>query len=595
MPTLNWMGKEAVRNHHHTVPFRLLRDVGERSVGDPGSGNLIVEGDNLVALKALLPYYAGQVKCIYIDPPYNTGNENWVYNDNVNSPLIREWLGKVVGKEAEDLSRHDKWLCMMYPRLALLKEFLRKDGIIMISIDDFEVFHLRSLMNEIFGGGNFIAQLIWDKTRKNDAKLFSAGHEYIVVYARSLATLRKLKTVWRESKPGADEIIAKYRDLRKLHTDDDTAIENELRTWYSSLPRKHPSKKLSRYRHVDKWGVWRDRDISWPGGGGPRYDVPHDITGLPCRVPERGWGFATFEEMKRQIDLGLVVFREDHTEPPIRKAHLVPVPEELDDTIDSFSDDEIDDETEEGPVGLQVMPSVIQKQAQVAVKLLRNMFGGKRVFENPKDHEVLMRLIKYVTKPGDLVLDAFAGSGSSGHAVLQLNNEGKGERRFILIEMDETIAREVTHERLAHVINGYSYSTRTGSKHIDGVKGGFRYCELGEPLFDAGGQIHESVSFSDLARHVYFTETGEPLPRDRVSKSPLLGVCRGVAVYLLFNGILGDKRSNGGNILTRPLLANLPEFDGPKVIYASGCFLSTEKLQAERITFRQTPYEIRIA
>jgi len=198
MPTLNWIGKKAVVNHHRQVPFRLLKDLPELSVGDPGTGNLIVEGDNLLALKALLPYYGGQIKCIYIDPPYNTGNEKWVYNDNVNAPEMKEWLGKVVGAENEDLSRHDKWLCMMYPRLSLLSKFLTADGVIFVSIDDFEAFRLRCVLDEIFGAHNFIAQLVWDKTRKNDAKLFSVGHEYILVYANSLQYLRKRKTVWRE-------------------------------------------------------------------------------------------------------------------------------------------------------------------------------------------------------------------------------------------------------------------------------------------------------------------------------------------------------------------------------------------------------------
>ena len=206
--------------HHHDVPFHLLRDVPELSAGDPNSGNLIVEGDNLVALKALLPYYAGQVKCIYIDPPYNTGNEGWVYNDNVNSPEIKRWLGQTVGKEAEDLSRHDKWLCMMYPRLALLREFLRDDGLILISIDDFETHRLRHLMDEVFGIRNFIAQLVWDKTRKNDAKLFSTKHEYVLIFARSLQTLKNQKTVWREQKPGACEIIAEWMRLKEIHGDD---------------------------------------------------------------------------------------------------------------------------------------------------------------------------------------------------------------------------------------------------------------------------------------------------------------------------------------------------------------------------------------
>jgi site-specific DNA-methyltransferase (adenine-specific)/adenine-specific DNA-methyltransferase len=148
MPTLDWIGKRAVLNHHREVPFHLLQADPELSVGDPDSGNLLVQGDNLLALKALLPYYAGQVKCISIDPPYNTGNEKWVYNDAVNSPEMREWLGRVVGAEAEDLSRHDKWLCMMYPRLQLLKEFLREDGAIFVSIDDNSIGYLRLLMDE---------------------------------------------------------------------------------------------------------------------------------------------------------------------------------------------------------------------------------------------------------------------------------------------------------------------------------------------------------------------------------------------------------------------------------------------------------------
>lgn len=195
MPTLNWIGKDAVSNYHQQVPFHLLKDVPKLSCGDNGSGNLIVQGDNLVALKALLPYYAGQVKCIYIDPPYNTGNENWVYNDNVNSPLIRDWLGKVVGGETETLDRHDRWLCMMYPRLALLKEFLREDGAIFISIDDNEFQSLRFVMGEIFGDSNFIATVIWQKmdSPKNTAKHLSEDHDYIVLYAKNMIFGNRIK------------------------------------------------------------------------------------------------------------------------------------------------------------------------------------------------------------------------------------------------------------------------------------------------------------------------------------------------------------------------------------------------------------------
>lgn len=587
MPTLNWIGKDAVVNHHQQVPFHLLKDVPDLSCGDPGSGNLLVQGDNLVALKALLPYYAGQVKCVYIDPPYNTGNDNfdgkgWIYNDNVNSPLIREWLGKVVGKEGETLDRHDRWLCMMYPRIALLRQFLRTDGVIIISIDDFEAYRLRCILDEIFGTQNFIAQLVWDKTRKNDAKLFSTGHEYALVYARSIQTLKDQKTVWREQKPGAREIVEEWTRLKNQHGDQYDQIQTALRAWYKNLPPKHPSKKLSRYKWVDRFGPWRDRDISWPGGGGPRYDVPHPVTGKPCAVPEAGWRFAKPEEMQRQIRAGLVEFREDHTQPPFRKAHLLPTPEEaLNDTDDG-------EEGDGQEAGLLVMPSVFQKQAQVSVKLLRKIFGGKQVFPNPKDHEVLMRLISYVTGPDDIILDSFGGSGSTAHAVLQLNKQEGSSRRFILVEMLPEIARDITAERVRRVANGIS--------DLEPLGGGFRFCELAEPLFNESGKIRDSVRFSDLARHVYFSETGEPLPRERVSaKSPFLGACRGVGVYLLYNGILGDKSAGGGNVLTRAVLAQLPPFNGQKIIYCAGCLLSRDRLQAEGILIRQTPKEIKVS
>ena len=615
MPTLNWIGKDAVVNHHKQVPFRLLKLIDKLSVpegsrlpsgegrGDEGAGNLLIQGDNLEALKALLPYYAGQVKCIYIDPPYNTGNEGWVYNDNVNSPEMKAWLGKVVGGEAEDLSRHDKWLCMMYPRLVLLHKFLREDGIILISIDDFEATYLKSILDEIFGRQNFIAQLVWEKGRKNDARLFSVGHEYMLVYAYSLDYLRGHGTIWREPKPGAKEIWDEYLRLHNIHSNDDEAIEKALKDWYKSLPAKNPSKALSRYKHIDKYGPWRDRDISWPGGGGPRYEVLHPITKKPCKVPESGWRFASPEEMQRQIDLGLVVFREDHTKPPFRKAHLRPIPEEISETEEASSE-----EAEDTEVGLQVMPSVIYKQSQVAVKLLRKIMNGK-IFDNPKDHEVLARLFRYITNPGDIILDSFAGSGTTGHAVLQLNREDDGNRRFVMVEIDTNIAQNITAERLKRVSQGYSYKDQKGNKKKEeGLGGGFRYCELGATLFDAGGQIREEVKYNDLAQHVYFIETGQPLPipppfpkgKGARGMGPLLGIHNDTAVYLLYNGILKDKKANGGNVLTRAVLRSLPSSVLPKggkverkIIYGTGCLLSEEKLRELGITFRQLPYEVK--
>jgi adenine-specific DNA-methyltransferase len=456
-----------------------------------------------------------------------------------------------------------------------------------VSIDDFEAYRLRFLLDEIFQSQNFIAQLVWDKTRKNDAKFFSVGHEYLLVYARSLATLRAANTIWRESKPGADAVIAQVTELKKKFGQDYKRVEKELRGWYKNLSKTHPAKKLSRHKHVDEGGVWRDRDISWPGGGGPRYDVLHPLTKLPCKVPERGWGFATIESMNEQISKGLVLFRKDHTQPPFRKSYLGGL--ESDVASPDIGGDQEDDEE---IVGAQVMPSILYKQAQVSVKLLREIFGGQRVFENPKDHEVIMRLVRYVTRPGDLILDSFAGSGTTGHAILQSNNEDNNDRHFILVEMEPKIAREIAAERVRRVSQGYINGK---GKQIAGIGGSFRFCELGEPLFDEAGKIRETVSFAELARHVYFTETGEPLPRERVTKSPFIGSCNGVGIYLLYNGILRDKSANGGNVLTRSVLAQLPPFDGQKVIYCAGCLLGRDRLNAERIVVRQTPYEIKVA
>ncbi len=225
---------------------------------------------------------------------------------------------------------------------------------------------------------------------------------------------------------------------------------------------------------------------------------------------------------------------------------------------------------------------------------LKNIFGGDAIFSTPKPTRLLERVLQIATNPGDLVLDSFAGSGTTGHAVLKLNRAVPNQkpRRFILVEMESKIAREVTAERVRRVAEGYK---NPKEEKIEGLGGGFRYCELGEPLFDESGKIRETVSFADLAQHVYFTETGEPLPRERVTKSPFIGECRGVGIYLLFNGILGEKSTQGGNVLTRSVLAKLPKFGGQKVIYCAGCLLGKDRLQAEQILIRQTPYEIKVS
>ncbi len=531
MPTLTWIGKEAVVNHHQQVPVHLLKDVPELACGEPGDGNLIVQGDNLVALKALLPYYAGQVKCIYIDPPYNTGNEGWAYNDNVNSPLIREWLGKVVGKEGETLDRHDRWLCMMYPRLSLLRQFLRGDGVILVSIDDHESECLRLLMNEIFGVENHVATFIWKRRTTPDSRNLngiSGDHEYVFCYQR----------------------VAGFRAQGQ-------------------------KKDLGKYKNPDNdpRGPWMSDNLTGLANQAERpnlhYDIKHPRTGLHYKPhPSRGWLYGQ-ERMAELVNDDRILWPKKPTGRPRLKRF---VSDMLSETT-GFS-------------------TVLDAPGNVeATKELAEIMGPK-AFAFPKPSRLIALLVEQATVPGDLILDSFAGSGTTGHAVLSLNKEVGSERRFIIIEMGPNIARDITAERVRRVAEGYKNAK---GEQVEGLGGGFRYCELGEPLFDEGGKIRETVSFSDLARHVYFTETGEPLPRGRVTKSPFLGECRGVGIYLLYNGILDDKSAQGGNVLTRAVLAKLPKFEGQKVIYCAGCLLGKDRLQAERILIRQTPYEIKVS
>ena len=447
-----WFGKADAKRNAFTPTLASLEYDHERSVNpELAEGNAIIEGENLEVLKCLLASYRNRIKCIYIDPPYNK-DKDFVYSDvwKADKETYWEHIGvtsegvKVDTNTKADGRFHSNWLNMLYPRLLLARQLLLPDGVIFISIDDNEVHHLRRLCDETFGEENFVAQLTWEKTRKNDAKLFSLGHDYVVCYARDLRHLKDLKTVWREQKPGAKEVYKKWLELKEVHGDDYGAMETELRQWYKDLPAKHPSKKLSRYKQIDKWGPWRDRDISWPGGGGPRYDVVHPETEKSCEVPESGWRFSTSESMQRQIDLGLVVFREDHTKPPMRKAHLIPVPDEL---LDDESDaDENGGDQEE--IGFQVMPSVLYKQSQVTIKYLRKLLDGK-IFDNPKDHEILARLVEYVTKSGDLVLDFFAGSGPTGQAVMEVNAKSGGGARSFSCRFQRSSTRELPHTKRA--------------------------------------------------------------------------------------------------------------------------------------------------
>ncbi len=535
MPTLDWIGKKAVVKHHKEVPYRLLDPVKKYSAGDAESGNLIVQGDNLHALKALLPHYAGQVKCIYIDPPYNTGNEGWVYNDNVNSPEIKKWLGDVVGREAEDLSRHDKWLCMMYPRLVLLKKFLREDGAIFVSIDDNEVATLRLLMDEIFGAKNFIATVLWQKvySPKNSARHLSEDHDYIVVYA----------TKSEQWKP----------KLLPRTEDQDAAYKN---------PDNDPR------------GVWKTSDLSarnYYSGGTYSVTTP---SGRVIEGPPKGryWTISKdrFDELDRD---NRIWWGKNGDSIPQTKRFLCDV--------------------KDGRVPQTMWFYNEVGHTQEAKKELLELIefeSSDDVFITPKPVRLIQRILQIATDQDSLILDSFAGSGTTGHAVLKQNAEDGGNRRFILVEIDEGIARDVTAERVRRVTQGYSNAK--GEK-IAGLGCGFQFCKLSsQPLFDADGQIRSDVTFAQLAEFVWFTETGSGFHGK--ADSPLLGIYQGRAIYLLYNGILKDRSIDGGNVLTSPVFDILPDHDGPKVIYAAACRLGQARLDKLGIQFKQTPYALEI-
>ena len=548
MPSLNWIGKDAVVKHHKDVPFRLLEPAPELSCGDTASGNLIVQGDNLHALKALLPRYAGQVKCIYIDPPYNTGNEGWAYNDNVNSPEIRKWLGEVVGKEGETLDRHDRWLCMMYPRLVLLRQFMREDGAIFVSIDDNEVATLRLLMDEIFGAGNFVATAIWQKifSPKNSAKHLSEDHDYVVIYALKAEQ-------WKPHLlPRTADADARYKDTGDAQGAW-TSSDLTARNYYSlgSYPVTAPSGRViqgppsGRYWTISKESFDQSNaagKIWWGEKGNNMPRLKRYLSNVKAGiVPQTLWFYK---------DVG----------------HTQEAKKELLDAVD---------------------------------------FGLEDVFSTPKPTRLIQRILQIATDKDSLILDSFAGSGTTGHAVLKQNLEDGGTRKFILVEMDRTIAKDVTAERVKRVSHGYTNAKGEAVPGLSPAGGGFQFCTLSaEPLFTPQGQIRDDVSFTQLAEFVWFAETGTGYKpgaldsglrrNDNLGASPLLGVHEGRAIYLLYNGILKDKSVGGGNVLTGSVLDILPRFDGPKTIYAAACRLGAPRLQREQIAFKQTPYALAV-
>ena len=537
MPMLKWAGKDKVVNHHNEVPFRVLERKWEFPEGSQSaavSENMIIHGDNLAALKSLLPRYEGRVKCIYIDPPYNTGNEGWVYNDNVNDPQIKKWLGEVVGKEGEDFSRHDKWLCMMYPRLRLLQKLLSNDGAIFISIDDNEFSRLRFMCDEVFGQDNFIASLIWrkaDSPSSNTVPLIS-DHEYILVYAKDGSKL-KLRPM------DAPEIVDAYG-----------IVDEHGRRCRDRLLKKNGRSSLRKDRPTMFF------PIIAPDGS--------EVFPIHDNGEEARWSMGK-DGVERLLKEGRIVWKR---RTKLGKEVWEPYTREY----------APDNPTRPYPTIWADLHTMRQAKAQ-----LREIFETADLFDTPKPVNLIERILRLIGDKDAIVLDSFAGSGTTAHAVLNMNKEDGGNRRFILVEMMD-YAETVTAERVKRVISGYGQ----GDKAVAGTGGGFGYYELGEPLMN-GDVLNENLPVEKIREYVWHTETRGAGNMQQVADSGsdpyLLGVVDETAYFFCY-----EKAKKV--TLNRALLRRLKTKAERYVIYADICLIEAADLKKMNIVFKKIPRDI---
>lgn len=549
MPELNWIAKDKVVNHDKELPYRVLKANPKLSVGSK-SDNLIIQGDNLEALKSLMPFYYNRIKCIYIDPPYNTGNEGWKYNDKVNSPQIKAWINEVVGPEGEDLCRHDKWLCMMYPRLKLLYQLLKDDGVIFISIDNNEYHNLQAIMDEIFGVRNYVGTVIWKNANDNNPTNVSVEHEYVVCYAKSKPNI---ESVWKSAnidvKDRLDEIS---KELNKKYSDPD-----ELQAAYTAWFRQNKAHlwPFDRYKFIDKGGVYTgSQSVHNPGKEGYRYDVLHPVTGKPCIQPLMGYRFPQ-ETMNKLIAEGKILFGKDENKIIELKLYAKDYKVKL--------------------------SSVYELDGRTGTNEIKTIFPeDKRPFNFPKPSILIEDLISFVTKDKDIILDSFAGSGTTAQAVLNLNKADGGNRKFILVELEEKIAHEITAERVKRVIKGYE-----GSRYPEGTGGSFQFLDLNGKLFKEDGFVADHIEYEDLAAYIYYTETKKHINLELID-NPYIGSSGSKRYYLLFK----KPRSN---ILDHKIARELSVEGKTSIVYADKCLVDDEKLNQLDVIFKQIPYEIK--
>ena len=558
MPTLQFKGKNIIWNHHMSIPFHTLDEAPKLDFqADKGEGNFIIEGDNLLALKALLPQYAGKVKVVCIDPPYNTGKEDWVYNDKLNSPLLKEWFNKIISKD--DLTRHDKWLCMITPRIKLLRELLSDFGVIFINLDDNELFSAKSVLDEIFGEDNYVGNLIWHTATDNNPRQIAIEHEYILCYAKDI----KNQNSWEMPTEKGKHIQAKYEELKNVFKNNIEKIQTDLRQWIKDQSKNGLDLSgVSHYSYVDEKGVYYPGNSSNTRPGGYTYDIIHPKTKKPCDKPDYGYRFKeeTFWDADKKGD---VLWGEDeHSIPKIKKR--------------------IDTATEK-------LKSYYYEDNRATKAQLKTFFDGKMVFNNPKSVNLLKHILRFVCNGNDLILDSFSGSGTTMHAVMDLNKEDGGNRKCILVQMTEAteadpkmnICKDITRERVKRAIEKYGY------------KSGFKYLKVGIPIDPESMLSGNLPTFKQFAKYVYYLCTGEYLKDEKQidEKSYFIGIFKKEAIYLIYE--------QDYDTLTR-LALNLPiaekivkEQKGKKcIVYAPACFLEEDYLKEKDIEYVGIPYNL---
>lgn len=524
MPTLNWIGKEKVVNHHQDVPYKILEHqytyADGKETEETNSENKIIHGDNLEALKSLLPEYEGKIDCIYIDPPYNTGNEGWVYNDNVNDPKIKKWLGEVVGKEGDDLSRHDKWLCMIYPRLKLLHKLLSDDGSFWVSIDDSEVHSMRMILDEIFGRSKFIACNVWQKrySRENRSAI-GDSHEYLLVYSKTPDSFK----VNRNKLPLGEKQLKVYKN-----------------------PNNDPK------------GQWRAISFSAQGfRPNQMYEIISPITGKKYYPPEGSCWKKVKSEYLNLLEEGRMYFGKDGNAMPQKIQYLSDI---------------------EGITPWTWWPHEEVGHTDESRKEIQKLFGTQTVFDTPKPTRLIKRVCQIALPKNGIILDSFAGSGTTAHAVLNQNKKDNGNRKFILIEMED-YANDVTAERAKLAIKGYG----EGSKTVEGAGGNFSFYELGKPLFLDNELLNEEVDIDKIEEYIWYSETKSPFHKQ--VELYLLGEMNNSAYYFFYNK---DSITTLNESFLRKLKTKAQQY----IIYADNCLLDQAIMDKYNIVFKKIPRDI---